>query len=119
MGINFFGKIGLNNAKKFYRNLASIENMALYVLVKRDFKEKGAKFVANHYFKSLIELSELDQSKYISPFDEIMNIEGVFVYCLNSLHYSMSNNLNWVGDICDLMINGNANLFYEIPFRRV
>lgn len=116
MGLNFFDKIMVKNAKKFYENPFSIETMAVYALIKKDVKEKGAKFVANYYFKKII---EVDQSKYISPFDEIMNIEGVFVYCLDSLHYSMSQTLSWVGDVCDLMINGTALIFNELKFTRV
>lgn len=116
MGISFFNKIMINNAKKFYHNPFSVENMALYVLVKKDYKEKGAKYVANHYFKKII---DVDQSKYKTPFDQIMSIEDVFIFCLNSLHFSMSKTLSWVGDVCELMLNGSANLFREIPFNRI
>ena len=116
MGLNFFDKIIVKNAKKFYENPFSVETMAVYVYIKRDLNSNGSKYVIERYFKKL---TSLDNGKYKSPIGEVMDIEGVFDFCLTSLHFSMSQTLSWVGDVCDLMINGTALIFNELKFTRV
>ena len=84
--------------------------------MKRDLMSNGSTYVINKYFKELI---NIDDSKYEGPMGEFYDIAGVFKFSLRTLNFQVSNTTMFVAHICDLMINGEAKIFYEYPFKRV
>lgn len=122
MAVNFMGRIIVNREKKKYQNAHfDIEIMAKFVLMKREIKTYGNEYVIKKYFNDLLIASNgiINEGRYqIEGFVE-GNLLEILDFCLNTIHFAMCKSLYWVTDICDLILNDKANIFGEIPARRI
>ena len=122
MAANFMQRIIVNRERKKYQNAHfDLEVMAKFVLIKREQKTYGNKYVIKRYFDTLLHASNgiITEGRYELEGFIKGNLLEILDFCLDTIHFGMCKSLYWLTDICDLILNDKANIFGEIPARRI